>query len=255
MKKLVLIDGHALAYRAFYALPLEAFTTKEGEPTNATYGFTRTLLDLMLAKDPPQYLAVSFDVGATFRDELFPDYKGTREKMPDELRLQIERIRQVVATLNIPILELEGYEADDVLGTIARQVKVHGVPAYIVTGDRDLLQLVDGNTLVELPAGRGQREPAIYDEQAVVNKLGVRPDQVVDYKAMVGDASDNIPGVKGVGAKTAVRLLAEYDTLDRIYENLDQVKGAMGKKLAAGKESAYGKPFGMAHLYSEAGAG
>lgn len=239
MKELVLIDGHALAYRAFYALPLEAFTTKDGEPTNATYGFTRTLLDLMLAKDPPRYLAVSFDVGATFRDELFAEYKGTRAKMPDELRLQIDRIREVVTALNIPILELEGYEADDVLGTIARQVKGHNVPAHIVTGDRDLLQLVDANTVVELPPGRGQREPSIYNEQAVMEKMGVRPDQIVDYKALVGDQSDNIPGVTGVGPKTAVRLLAKYGSLDAIYQNVDQVKGAMGKKLAAGKEDAY----------------
>ncbi|MGD2079252.1 MAG: DNA polymerase I, partial [Chloroflexota bacterium] len=239
MKELVLIDGHALAYRAFYALPLEAFTTKDGEPTNATYGFTRTLLDLILAKDPPKYLAVSFDVGATFRDELFAEYKGTRAKMPDELRLQIERIREVVTALNIPILELEGYEADDVLGTIARQVKGHSVPAHIVTGDRDLLQLVDANTVVELPPGRGQREPSIYNEQAVMEKMGVRPDQIVDYKALVGDQSDNIPGVTGVGPKTAVRLLAKYGSLDAIFQNVDQVKGAMGKKLAAGKEDAY----------------
>ncbi|HSG18642.1 MAG TPA: DNA polymerase I [Anaerolineae bacterium] len=251
MKKLVLIDGHALAYRVFYALPLEAFTTKEGEPTNATYGFTRTLLDLMLADDPPQYLAVSFDVGATFRDELFAAYKGTRERMPDELRQQIKRIRQVVATLSIPILELEGYEADDVLGTIARQAKDNEVPVHIITGDRDLLQLVDGNTVVELPAGRGQREPSLYDEQAVVDKMHVRPDQVVDYKALVGDKSDNIPGVAGVGDKTAVRLLAEYGTLDNVYEHVDQVKGAMGKKLVAGKEDAY-LSYALARIVTDA---
>ncbi|MFN2223451.1 MAG: 5'-3' exonuclease H3TH domain-containing protein, partial [Candidatus Promineifilaceae bacterium] len=239
MKRLVLIDGHALAYRAFYALPLEAFTTKDGEPTNATYGFARTLLDLMLSKEPPKYLAVSFDVGATFRDDLFAEYKGTREKMPDELRQQIERIRQVVAALNIPILELEGFEADDVLGTIARQARAEDVQAYIITGDRDLLQLVDDNTVVELPAGRGQREPSVYDEKAVKEKLGVRPDQVVDYKALVGDQSDNIPGVTGVGPKTAVRLLGQYGSLDGIYENLDKIKGAMGSKLADGKEDAY----------------
>ncbi len=132
-KKLVLIDGHALAYRMFFALPEQAFTTKSGEPTNATYGFTRTLLDLILADDPPEYLAVSFDVGATFRDEMFTEYKGTREKMPDELRLQIERIREVVRSLNIPVLELDGYEADDVLGTVAEQAKAFEVPAYIIT--------------------------------------------------------------------------------------------------------------------------
>jgi DNA polymerase-1 len=239
MNELILIDGHALAYRAFFALPIEGFTTKEGEPTNATYGFTRTLLDLILGDNPPEYLAVSFDVGATFRDELFAEYKGTREKMPDELRLQIERIREVVAALNIPILELPGYEADDVLGTIAQQAKPEKVPVHIITGDRDLLQLVDDNTVVELPPGRYQKQPTIYNEAAVIEKLGVRPDQVVDYKALVGDQSDNIPGVSGVGPKTAVKLLAQYETLDGIYADLDNIKGAVGKKLANDKDAAY----------------
>jgi DNA polymerase-1 len=238
MNKLVLIDGHALAYRVFYALPLEAFTTKSGEPTNATYGFTRTLLDLLLSDDPPQYLAVSFDLGKTFRDEMFAEYKGTREKMPDELRVQIERIREVARAFNIPLLELEGFEADDVLGTIARQARPHDVPVHIITGDQDLLQLVDENTRVELPPGRYQRQPTLYDEAAVVEKLGVRPDQVVDYKALVGDKSDNIPGVTGVGAKTAVKLLAEYGTLEEIYAHLADIKGALGKKLDEGKENA-----------------
>ena len=239
MNKLVLIDGHALAYRVFYALPLEAFTTKSGEPTNATYGFTRTLLDLLLSEDPPKYLAVSFDVGKTFRDEMFSEYKGTREKMPDELRVQIERIREVAQALNIPLLELEGFEADDVLGTIARQARPHDVPVHIITGDQDLLQLVDDNTRVELPPGRGQRQPTVYDEPAVIEKLGVRPGQVVDYKALVGDKSDNIPGVTGVGTKTAVKLLAEYETLEEVYTHLDDIKGALGKKLESGKEDAF----------------
>jgi DNA polymerase-1 len=239
MNELVLIDGHALAYRAYYALPLEAFTTKDGEPTNATYGFTRTLLDLILADDPPEYLAVSFDVGATFRDELFEEYKGTREKMPYELRNQIERIREVVKTFNIPILELEGYEADDVLGTVARQAKQYKVPVHIITGDRDLLQLVDENTVVELPAGPYQNKPNRYDEKKVIEKMGVRPDQVVDYKALVGDKSDNIPGVMGVGEKTATKLLAEYGSLDGIYANIEQIKGAIGRKLDDGKDDAY----------------
>ncbi|MFO7679210.1 MAG: DNA polymerase I [Chloroflexota bacterium] len=237
-KKLVLIDGHALAYRMFFALPLEAFTTKEGEPTNATYGFTRTLLELILAANPPEYLAVSFDVGKTFRDDLFTDYKGTREKMPDELRLQIERIREVVQALNIPVLELEGYEADDVLGTVSRQAKPHAIPVHIITGDRDLLQLVDDNTRVELPT-RGGKPPEIYDENAVAEKFGVRPDQFVDYKALVGDTSDNIPGVAGIGPKTAVTLLTEYETLDNLYAHINSVKGATRKKLEAGKNSAY----------------
>ncbi len=236
--QLVLIDGHALAYRMFFALPLEAFTTKSGEPTNATYGFLRTVIDWILADNPPKYFAVSFDLGRTFRDDMFAEYKGTREKMPDELGLQINRIKEVIRTLNIPILELEGFEADDVLGTVARQAKPLGVPVHIITGDRDLLQLVDDNTLVELPA-RGSRPPEVFDVAGVIGHFEVRPDQVVDYKALVGDTSDNIPGVKGIGAKTAAKLLNEYDTLDNIYANIDTIKGANGKKLAEGQASAY----------------
>ncbi|MGH2538069.1 MAG: DNA polymerase I [Candidatus Promineifilaceae bacterium] len=235
--KLVLIDGHALAYRVYYALDAAHFTTKSGEPTNATYGFARTLLDLLLAPSPPAYLAVSFDVGATFRDELFPEYKGTREKMPPELALQIERIREVVRAFNIPILELGGFEADDVLGTIARQAKGQ-VPVHIITGDRDLLQLVDDNTAVELPMGPREREATVYDAAAVEEKMGVRPDQIVDYKALVGDKSDNIPGIAGIGAKTAAKLLAEFDTLDGIYAHLDDFSGALHQRLAEGEVSA-----------------
>lgn len=237
--KLVLIDGHALAYRMFFALPVEQFTTKDGEPTNATFGFVRTLLDLIIAADPPKYLAVSFDVGKTFRDEWFEDYKGTREKMPDELRVQIDRIQEVVATLNIPVLTLDGYEADDVLGTIAKQAKPLGVPVHIITGDRDLLQLVDENTTVELPQGKWDKGPQIYDPEGVMRKMKIRPDQVVDYKAIVGDTSDNIPGVRGVGDKTAVALLTEYDTLDNIYDNLSEIKARFANKLAENKEMAY----------------
>ncbi len=236
-EKLVLIDGHALAYRMFFALPLESFTTKSGEPTNATFGFARTLLELILAPEPPEYLAVSFDTGATFRDALFDAYKGTREKMPDELSVQIERIREVVRALNIPILELEGYEADDVLGTVARQMRGQ-VPVHIITGDRDLLQLVDENTRVELPARRPGASGEVYDAAGVLTYLGVRPDQVVDYKALVGDVSDNIPGVKGIGEKTAVKLLAEYGSLGNLYAHLDDIKGALRQKLEDGRASA-----------------
>jgi DNA polymerase-1 len=236
-ERLVLIDGHALAYRMFFALPLESFTTKSGEPTNATYGFSRMLLDLLLAPEPPEYLAVSFDTGATFRDDLFHEYKGTREKMPDELAVQIERIKQVIKTLNIPILELEGYEADDVLGTVAAQMKGQ-TPVYIITGDRDLLQLVDDNTLVELPSRRPGQSGEVYDAARVVEYLGVRPDQVVDYKALVGDVSDNIPGVKGIGEKTTIKLLAEYGTLANLYAHLDEIKGALRQKLEDGRPSA-----------------
>ncbi len=236
-KQLVLVDGHALAYRMFFALPLEAFSTRTGEPTNATYGFTRSLLDIILADDPPEYLAVSFDTGKTFRDDIFSDYKATRAKTPDELHMQVDRIREVVSAFNVPILEMEGYEADDVLGTVARLSAAQGVPAVILTGDRDLLQLVDDQTSVLL-AGRGGTEE--YDAAAVETKMGIRPDQIVDFKALTGDSSDNIPGVRGVGEKTATALLRKYGTLEAIYEHLDEIESARFRSaLAKGRGDAF----------------
>ncbi|NTW12228.1 MAG: DNA polymerase I, partial [Anaerolineales bacterium] len=218
---LYLIDGHALAYRMYFALTAggggsQRWQTSKGEPTAGIYGFARELLRI-LEQEKPEYIAVAFDVGKTFRDELFPEYKGTREKMPDDLRPQIERIRQMVDAFNIPRLEMEGFEADDVLGSVARLAAEQGLGVKIVTGDRDLLQLVDRRTVVYLA---GDDQNYIKDED-VVKKLGVLPKQVVDYKALVGDKSDNIPGVAGVGEKTAIALIEKYGTLDNIYEHLD----------------------------------
>jgi DNA polymerase-1 len=238
---LYLIDGHALAYRAYFALTRgsssSAFTTSSGEPTAGVYGFTSVLLRI-LEQENPEYLAVAFDTGRTFRDELFEDYKGTREKMPDELRTQIERIRQLVDAFNIPRLEVENYEADDVLGSVARRAVAKGLGVKIFTGDRDLLQLVDERIIVNLP-GRSLSDAKDYLPADVKEYLGVRPDQVVDYKALVGDKSDNIPGVPGIGEKTAISLLEQYDTLDGIYQHLDEISGSAGKKLEAGRDSAY----------------
>jgi DNA polymerase-1 len=216
---LYLIDGHALAYRMYFALTAGGssarWQTSKGEPTAGTYGFARELLRI-IEQEKPEYLAVAFDVGKTFRDKLFPAYKGTREKMPDDLSPQIGRIRQLVDVLNIPRLEMEGYEADDVLGSIARIATAQGLGVKIITGDRDLLQLVNERTTVYLA---GDDQNYITDED-VIKKLGVRPNQVVDYKAIVGDKSDNIPGVAGVGEKTAVALLEKFQTLDNIYTQI-----------------------------------
>lgn len=236
---LYLIDGHALAYRMYFALTAggggsQRWQTSKGEPTAGVYGFARELLRI-LEQEKPEYLAVAFDVGKTFRDDLFPDYKGTREKMPDDLRPQIERIRQMVDAFNIPRLEMEGFEADDVLGSVARLAAEQGLGVKIVTGDRDLLQLVDKRTVVYLA---GDDQNYIKDED-VVKKLGVLPNQVVDYKALVGDKSDNIPGVMGVGEKTAIALIEKFGTLDNIYEHLDEVEPRWKTKLEAGKANAY----------------
>ena len=235
---LYLIDGHALAYRMYFALTAGSNTqrwqTSKGEPTAGIYGFARELMRI-LEQEKPEYLAVAFDTGKTFRDKLFPEYKATRAKMPEDLRPQIERIRQLVDAFNIPRLEMEGYEADDVLGSVARLVAGQGLGVKIITGDRDLLQLVNKRTAVYLA---GDDQNYITDED-VIRKLGVRPNQVVDYKAIVGDKSDNIPGVAGVGEKTAVALLEKFGTLDSIYQNIDQVENRWKTKLEASKDTAY----------------
>ncbi len=237
---LYLIDGHALAYRAYFALLRASgsgFTTSKGEPTAGIFGFTSVLLRI-LEQERPDYLAVAFDVGKTFRDDLYPEYKGTREKMPDDLRSQIERIRQLVDAFNIPRLEVEGFEADDVLGSIAKWAVGEGLGVKIITGDRDLLQLVEERIIVNLP-GRSLSDARDYLPEDVQSYLGVDPGQVVDYKALVGDKSDNIPGVAGVGEKTAASLLKTYGTLDEVYAHLDDLSASIRAKLVTGREDAY----------------
>ena len=237
---LYLIDGHALAYRTYYALTRGStggFTTRSGEPTAGVFGFTSVLLRI-LEQEQPDFLAVAFDTGKTFRDEIFPDYKGTREKMPDDLQVQIERIRQLVDAFNIPRIEIDGYEADDVLGSLAKKVAGQGVGVKIITGDRDLLQLVDERIIVNLP-GKSLSDANDYRLGDVEAYIGVPPEQIVDFKALVGDKSDNIPGVTGVGEKTAVNLLKTYQTLNGVYEHLDELSGSLRKKLEEGRELAY----------------
>ena len=239
--RLFLIDGHALAYRTYFALTGvgggSRWITKSGEPTAGTYGFTSVLLRL-LESESPEYLAVSFDTGRTFRDDLYSEYKATREKMPDDLRLQIDRIREVVNTFGIPILEAEGYEADDVLGTVARLASNEGVEVIILTGDRDLLQLVDDNVIIRL-AGQKLSEAMDYGPKQVRARYNLDPSQLVDHKAMVGDSSDNIPGVRGIGEKTSVKLLHEYEDLDGIYAHLEDIPKRFQSKLEENREDAY----------------
>ncbi len=235
-----LIDGHALAYRTYYALTragdASRWTTKSGEPTAGTYGFASVLLRL-LERDAPEYLAVSFDTGRTFRDEAYPAYKATRAKMPEDLAPQLDRIRELVAAFGIPILEREGYEADDVLGTVAERAAGQGVEVTILTGDRDLLQLADDHVTVRL-AGQKLSEAVDYGPDEVRQRFGIEAPQIVDYKALVGDTSDNIPGVSGIGEKTAVALLTEYGTLEEIYNHLGAIPPRYRTKLEAGQEQA-----------------
>jgi DNA polymerase-1 len=236
---LYLIDGHALAYRMYFALTAGGSTQRwqssKGEPTAGIYGFAREMIRI-LEQEKPEYMAVAFDTGKTFRHEIYSEYKGTRAKMPDDLRPQIGRIREMVDIFNLPRLEMEGFEADDVLGSVARLAAEQGLGVKIITGDRDLLQLVNERTAVYLA---GDDKTYVTAEDVANSKFGVPPEKVVDYKAIVGDKSDNIPGVPGVGEKTAVGLLEKYGTLDEIYAHLDEIENRWRAKLEEGKDSAY----------------
>ncbi len=236
MEKLVLLDGHSLAYRAYFALPPEMATTS-GELTNATFGFTSMLLDV-LEREKPEYVAVAFDVGKTWRHEQFAAYKGHRAKSPDELHPQIERIKGLVRAFNIPIYTAPGWEADDVLGTLARQAAEREVQVLIVTGDTDAHQLVTDKVLVQT-SGRFFKDTTTYNPEAIRARYELGPDKLIDYKAMIGDKSDNIPGVQGVGDKTATRLLQEYGSLEGIYEHLDQLQTRWRNKLEEGRAEAF----------------
>ena len=235
--KLVLIDGHSLAYRAFFALPPDMATSK-GELTNAVYGFVSMLLNVM-RDHRPTHMAVAFDVGRSFRHDKFEDYKATRERIPDELSIQIDRIQEIIEAFRIPIFTREGYEADDVLATLAHQAEQKDALSLITTGDRDLLQVVDEKIWV-LTSGRKFSDVIIYTPEKVRERYKLSPRQIVDYKALVGDKSDNIPGVRGIGDKTAVKLLQQWGDLDNIYAHIDEVTPTRVRNaLLKGREDAY----------------
>jgi len=233
----VVIDGNHLIHRAYHAIqsPLK---TSGGEQTNAIYGFASMLLNI-IEIEKPDYIAMTFDEKApTFRHELAEDYKGTRQKAPDELYAQIPRIKEMVNAFKMPIYSKEGFEADDMLGTLAREASEMGMEVYIVTGDMDAMQLITPNVRVAYPH-KGYREPIIYDRHRVKEKYGIEPEQIADYKAMMGDSSDNIKGVPGIGPKGAAQLLSKYGSLEGIYEHIDEIDGGLHDKLVAGKEDAF----------------
>jgi len=235
-KKLFLIDGNAIIHRSFHALP--PFRTSKGELVNAVYGFASILLHI-LNTEKPEYIAVSFDLkGPTFRHEEYKEYKATRTKAPDELYEQIPRIKELVKAFQIPIFEQAGFEADDVLGTLAKKADAEGIYTYIVTGDMDTLQLVTDKTSVYSYTGKFS-QPIIYDIPKVFERIGLTPSQVPDMKGLQGDSSDNIKGVAGVGAKTTKTLLQKYGTIENLYEHLDEITGSVHDKLLNDKESAF----------------
>ena len=240
MKKLLVVDGNSILNRAFYGIrPLK---TKDGLFTNAIYGMV-TILERHLQTYTPDYFAVAFDMRAkTFRHEFSESYKANRHGMPEELAVQLEPAKDCLRAMGALVLTKEGFEADDILGTMAAMAEKEDVMTYIVTGDRDSLQLITEKTNVVLATNT---EPLLFDTAAFVEKYGVQPSQFVDVKALMGDSSDNIPGVPGIGEKTALKLIAEYGDLDTIYDGLESKKLAKGvlTKLGAGKDSAYDSRF------------
>jgi DNA polymerase-1 len=229
-KRVLLIDGHSMAYRAFFALPSENFTTAQGQHTNAIYGFATMLLSL-LTTEKPTHVAVAFDVSRkTFRSEIFPEYKANRAKTPDEFRSQMSYLHDLVSAFGITTFEVDGFEADDIIATIAKQAEREDAEVFICTGDRDSFQLVNEKTTVLYPK-RGVSDLARMTPDAVQEKYGMSPEQYPDFAALRGDPSDNLPSVPGVGEKTAAKWIVEYGSLHELIANIDKLGGKVGQSL------------------------
>lgn len=240
MKKLLIIDGNSILNRAYYGIRM--LNAPDGTPTNAVYGFLNILFK-NLEEDAPDYLCVAFDVKEkTFRHKMYDLYKAQRKPAPEDFLVQLPLIKEVLAAMNCVCLEKAGYEADDIIGTVSRLCEEQGVECFILTGDKDDLQLASQNTKIKLVITRmGSTETTIYDAQQVAEKYAVTPSEFIDVKALMGDSSDNIPGVKGIGEKTAFSLIEKYKSLDEIYKDVEGIEAtpSVKKKLAEGKEDAY----------------
>lgn len=228
-KKIVLIDGHSILNRAYYGIP--DLTNSEGLHTNAIYGFLNIMFKI-LSEENADYLAVAFDLKApTFRHTMYADYKGTRKPMPDELRQQVPVMKEVLQSMDIPLMQLEGYEADDLLGTVAKKMEKEGLVVSIVSGDRDMLQLATDQIKIRIPkTKRTGTEIEDYNTKDVIEKYQVTPPQIIELKALMGDASDNIPGIPGVGEKTATKLIVEYGSIENAHAHVDEVKPNKAKE-------------------------
>lgn len=237
-EKIVLIDGNSIMNRAFFGIPM--LTNGKGLHTNAIYGFTNILLKI-LDEEQPQYLAIAFDLHApTFRHKLYEAYKGTRKGMPEELREQMPKVKELLRAMNIRIVELEGYEADDILGTIAKESEKQGLAVSLVSGDRDLLQIASDRIKIRIPKTKGNKtEVEDYYTKDVISRYGLKPYQIIEWKALMGDASDNIPGVPKIGEKTAIALVQEYDTIENLKEHREEItKKSIKETLLANFELA-----------------
>ena len=228
--RLLLLDGHSLAYRAFFALPVENFSTTTGQSTNAVYGFTSMLINV-LRDEAPTHIGVAFDVSRqTFRSEEYADYKANRSKSPDEFKGQVSLVKEVLDALRVTSVEKDGFEADDVIATLATQAEAAGYDVLICTGDRDAFQLISEHVTVLYPR-KGVSDLARMTPQAVTDRYGVPAAKYPDLAAMVGESSDNLPGVPGVGPKTAAKWINQFDTLDEIVARVDEIKGKAGEAL------------------------
>ncbi|MFA5341146.1 MAG: DNA polymerase I [Clostridia bacterium] len=240
MKKLLLIDGNSILNRAFYGMAANMLITKDGLFTNAIYGFLN-ILEKYLAEDDPTHIAVAFDLkGKTFRHDLFKEYKAGRKGMPMELSVQLPVLKEILYAMNIPILEKEGYEADDILGTLS-MYSCDEMNTVVLTGDRDMLQLVTKSCTVKIPTvSSGQKTLNVFNIESFKNEYGIEPEKFVDVKALMGDKSDNIPGVQGIGQIGALNLIKEFDSIENIYSNIDSItKTSLKEKLIKDKENAY----------------
>jgi len=237
-KRLFLIDGNAIAYRAYYAFIQRPLMNSKGENTSAIFGFV-TFLNRILTQESPDYIAVVFDTGApTFRHKAYKEYKATRQKMPEDMISQLTTIKDIVKAYRIPALEMDGYEADDIIGTLAKRAEREKVLTFLVTSDKDFMQLVSERTKMYKP-GRQGNEIEIVDIDGVKQKFGVPPEKVVDVLGLIGDTSDNVPGVPGVGEKTAIPLVQKYGTIENIYRNIRKIEQeGVRKKLEANKDKA-----------------
>ena len=238
-KKFVIVDAMALAYKAYYAFINHPLTTSKGEPTSAIFGFATQLLKV-IEEENPDYLAIAFDSKEkTFRHERYANYKSSRQEMPEDMVPQIKRIKQMIDYLNIPVYIKPGYEADDLVGTAVKKAEKEGMESFAITPDKDYMQLVTEKTKIVKP-GRRADEIKIYDVKMVEKEYGFKPKQMIDYLALIGDSSDDIPGVKGIGPKSALPLIQKYGSIENIYKHIDEIeKAGIKKKLLEGKENAF----------------
>ncbi|MFW5945177.1 MAG: 5'-3' exonuclease, partial [Bacteroidota bacterium] len=236
-KKLFLLDAYALIYRAYYAFIRNPIYSSKGLNTSAILGFTNTLVEV-LEKENPTHIAVAFDPSTpTFRNEIYEAYKANREEMPEDIQISIPYIKEILQAFNIPIILKEGYEADDVIGTLAHKAKDQGFETYMMTPDKDYGQLLEEGIYIYKPKRSGSQKAEILDKNKICEQFKIeRPEQIIDIMALMGDKSDNIPGVPGIGEKTAIKLISRYGSIENIYKSINDVQGKQKEKLINNKD-------------------